>query len=340
MLASKTRIARAQERLARLREASERIADPEAIQAKLDGLQPGQKNVLWKLYRASRSELTVQELAIRKELLANLKATAKGIESDIYSVFSSLGKDNWTLANVKKIGRYQALLDQIHNRVGQLGEEMKSTLSDGLLDRFKKTWADGAYRLDSVTPESIGIRFGLFPDREILALVNEEFNGGTFSDRLGLITDDMAQDIKSQLVQSMMAGESWQDAARRIRAKMGAEGARAVWRSEMIARTELANVQVKASRYLAQENSDVVDDVIFIAHPWACDICMEKHGRPVSEVGYPIEDTHPNCACDILIVPKGWDKLAAPTGDADDAPEHPVAASKWKRDNGLGGTLE
>lgn len=336
-MTSRARTARSAARADLLREASERILDPETIQAKLDGLQPGQASTLWDLYRQSRRDLTAQEMAQRAELLDLLKKTAADIEADVYSVFGKLGSETWSLSDVRRIGRDKALLDQITNRVGQLGGEMASTLEDGLLDRFKKTWADGAYRLDSVTPDSIEIRTGLIPDREILNLLNQEFNGGTFSDRLGLISDDMAQDIKSQLIQSMMAGESWSKAAMRIRGEMGASGARAVWRSEMIARTELGRAQTMANQALYDENSDVIEVVLFIAHPGACDICAEKNGKPVSEVGYPIEDTHPNCACDILAKPKDWKALAV-AGDQHDAPE-PQDQAAWAQDNGLGGSI-
>ncbi len=323
---------RAQRRVDRLYEAAERIADPELIQTKLDGLAPGQKSLLWDLYRKSRVDLTSDEMALRRELIGNLKATADEIEADIYSVFSSLGTDGWTLAQVKRVGRFKSLLDQVANRVEALGGQLNSTLSDGLLDRFKAAWADGAYRLDAVTPESVNLRFGTMADSEIVALLNQEFNGGTFSDRLGIITDDMAQDIKSQLMQSMMSGESWQQAARRIRGEMGTVGAKAVWRSEMIARTELTRAQTTANKILYGQNEDVIEEVIFIAHPGACAICMAKHGKPVSEVGYPVDDTHPNCVCDILAVPKAWEDMAN-EADASDAPDKGPSRAKWERDN-------
>lgn len=337
MALSATTAARRAARAGRLREASERIFDPGTIQSKLEGLTGAQQDVFWRLYRSSRSQLTMGEMQQRREIVGLFKQTASDIEADIFQTFQRMNVDNWSLAGVRRVGRGQQLLDQINDRIRALGGQVGGSLSDGLLDQFKKTWLDSAHRLDSLTPESVAIKTGLLPDREILSLLNQPFNGGTFSERLGLITDDMAHNIQQSLIRSMMAEESWSEAARRIRGEMGTAGQKSVWRAEMIARTELARSQEIANAQLYAENSDVIEKIIWTAHPGACDECKDLHGERITDpAGFP--PLHPNCVCDALAVPKSWDDLSEP-GDGDFSIT-PQSRKQWAQDNNLADVLE
>ncbi len=325
------------DRSARLRESSERISDPATIEARLSGLSGKQQTLLMKLYRASRSRLTANELAVRRDLIQVFQDATADVESDVFRAFRGLGSDTWSLSSMRRIGRDQQLLYQIGNRLDRLGAEIDGRLTDGLLDQFKSTWVDGAYRLDVLTPPETAIRFGLLPDREIISMISQPWSGANFSQRLGIITDRMADDIKHQLAVSMASGEAWQDAARRVRSQMGTGGQRAVWRAEMIARTEMAHAQTMANAQLYDENADVIEDTVWVAHPGACEVCQANHGQPVSEVGYPPRDSHPNCVCDILAVPKSWGRLNADPGDFS---IRPPARSEWARDNQLADRID
>lgn len=320
---------------ARLLEAAERIHDPETIEAKLSALDPDQKTLLMKLYRSSRASLTTAEARQRAELIRLFKDTASKIEADIFQTFNAMGGEKWDYNFVRRVGRQQQLLSQVNNRIQMLGGAIQGNFDDNLLDHFKKTWLDGAYRLDVLTPESINIRTGLLPDREIMAILDQPWNGGRFSDRLGLITDDMAHRVQQEITRSMMAEESWQQTARRIRGEMGTTGQKSVWRAEMVARTELSRAQTLANAQLYDENKDVIEEVVWVTHPQACEeICIPNHGKLVSEVGYPPEDSHPNCRCSVLAVPKSWGGLAS-TGDGDFS-LRPPSKKEWAQDNGLG----
>lgn len=317
-----------------LREASERIYDPETIDARLSGMSGDQKDVLWRLYRASRSEMTARELAMRKELLGLYHDVAEDIQDDIGRLFSSIGSDKWDLQAARRAGRDRALFGQIEDRIKSLGGRVQQTFEGNLLGQYKKAYFDNAYRLDALTPESLTVKFGMLPDREIVAMLGEPWKGARFSDRIGLITDEMATNIKHSLVRSMMAEESWAAAARRIRTEMGTSGTRSVWRAEMVARTELAHAQELATAQFNKENEDVISEEVWVAHPGACEeICKPKHGLSVEEVGRPPDDSHPNCVCDVLAVPKSWGKLAK-TGDGDFS-IRPPSKKEWAADRGV-----
>ena len=317
----------------RLREVGDRILDPATINDLLDGLQPDQRGVLWKLYRASRSRLTANETRLKSELLQMFRATSDDISQDISQVFSRMGATEWNLQDARRLAHDRALFMQVDDRIGALSGQMQQSFDGALLNQYKIAYFDAGYRLDALTPDSTMIKFGMVPDQAIASMLAEPWSGARFSDRLGLISSEMSTTIKHQLIRSMMAEESWADAARRIRDQMGTEGQRSVWRAEMIARTELSRAQNLANSKLYDDNADVIDDVVWVAHPGACDVCVANHGQPVSEVGTPPEDSHPNCSCDQLAVPKSWGGLAQ-TGDGDFS-IRPQSRQSWAEMHGL-----
>lgn len=323
-------------RAAIFREGQERVYDPGTIDARLDALTAPQKSVLWRLYRGNRAAATAEEDRQRAELLRLFKQTAIKVEGDVFQVFNSLGKDEWDLASVRRVGRDKQLIDQINDRIRALGGEVNGKLSDDLLDGFKAQWVDSAHQLDVLTPDSVNVAFGLVPDTQIAAMLDEPWAGAHFSDRLGVITSEMQAQVKHALLRSMMAQDSWQDTARAIRKLMGTEGAGAVWRAEMVARTELRHAQELANEQFAAENADVIADTVWVASPAACDECKDKHGKSVDEVGRPPEDSHPNCDCGTMNIPKSWAKLAKDDEEFDDSAV--PAKGAWAKQNGLGGT--
>jgi SPP1 gp7 family putative phage head morphogenesis protein len=317
-----------------------RVHDPKEIEAQLKGLDPRQRETFWKLYRTGQARLTDLEKRQSSQLLKLFKATAEDLESDLAKTFGKLDTEEWDLATMRRAGRDKALFDQIKDRIKTLGGNFKSVFDKNVLRSYRASYVDNAFRLDKLTPESVAIKFDILPDREILALMNKPFQGARFSDRLGLITDDMAHTIQQELTRSMMAGENWRQASKRIMDEMGTQGQRAYWRSEMIARTELARAQEIAAHQLYDENADVIEKVVWTAHPGACEICQGLHGAILKKPeDYPPSASHPNCVCDAVAIPKSFDDLA--DGDDDRLPPQ-ESLKDWAKDRGaasaVGGT--
>lgn len=317
-----------------IREDGGRILDPLSIEARLSGVSGEQADLLLKLYRTSQAQLSDNEKRLRRQLVRDFQAAARQIQADMAETFANLGGETWDLASARRVGRDQVLFNQIRDRIRALGATVTDTVADGLANHFNQAYADGAYRLDVVTPESVNLNFAMLPDTEVAAMLAEPWSGANFSERLGLITDEMANTIKHQLTRSMIAGESWAQAARRIRDEMGTAGRRSVWRAEMVARTELAHAAEVATALFNQANADVIDKEIWVATPGACAaICRPKNGKDVEQVGRPPDDSHPNCTCDVLAVPKHWEDLGGGAG----GPRKPRSRDAWV-DVNLGGT--
>lgn len=284
--------------------------DPDKIESKLAGLDPNARSRFWTLYSASENRLKATELAERRALLRALKDATADLEGSVAAEFARAGEGGWNIARLRRLGRYDAFLRQIEDRIRALGGTIESSVERAMLRNFKQAYAETGFRLAQMTPESVGLSFDMLPDHAILALSHEPFSGADFSERIGLITDEMAHRIKKELTTSMIQGDSWSAVARRIRDFMGTRGRGAMWRADMIARTEITRAQELGAAQLYKENEDVIEKVVWLAHPGACPICAGLNGTevdPDDEDTLPPEASHPNCRCTTQAVPTEFD---------------------------------
>lgn len=309
-----------------------RPAFKDEIEAKLSALPLDHVNKFWRLYSQSQNRLSPIESEQRRLLLELFHDASDDVVSVTSKIFDQLGVDNWDLRTVRRFRHDEMLFRAINDRIRALGGRVNAQVEDGMMKIFKQTYLEDAYRLDQMTPEDI--QFGLIPDRQILALLHEPFNGASFSDRLGVITDDMAGAIRKTLLRSMINQESWQQAARSIRGEMGTRGQKAVWRAEMIARTELRRASSIASAQFNAENEDVIDKLVWMAHPGACALCLSLNGTEVEDAeDYPPEQSHPNCTCTVVAVPKPWSEIV---GDPETAvPPPKISFDAWVEQRGM-----
>jgi len=293
--------------------------NPREFTDTLAHLSLDQRNTFWKIYSANQNSLTRDEATQRRILIDLLRDASKDIEQHAARTFSDLGVENWDLQTMRRMGRDRVLFEQIRQRLQALNSNLNSHVEQAMLSHYKKSYYRQAYKMDSITPPDVGIRFDIMPDHEIIAMLHRPFEGAMFSDRLGLITDEMAGNIHSELTRSMIDGESWNQAARRIRGEMGTRGRKAMYRSEIIARTEIARAQEMGSQQFNRDNDDIIDKVVWVAHAGACDDCRAMNGTVLEDPeDYPPEASHPNCTCCSQAIPKRNGKevieLPAPKG--------------------------
>jgi len=311
--------------------------DPKRFDKFISSLSEEQQSAFWRLYSAKQNYLTADEAQERRLLIELFRQATKDIEVHVARIFSEQGTDKWDLQTMRRFGRDKALFEQIKQRIQTLNADLNQRVEQAMTNHFKKAWFRNAHKLDSLTPASTSIQFGIIPDYNILALLHRPFGGAMFSDRIGLITDEMAENIRRELLRSMISGESWNQAARRIRDEMGTRGRKAVWRAEMVARTELTRAQEMGTFQFNEENKDVIDKVVWVAHSGACEDCRALDGKVLKkEDDYPPNPSHPNCTCDAMAIPKPWNKLATPDEEKDKPVVQPF--NNWMEDK-VGGTI-
>lgn len=277
-----------------------------------------QVKVIAKITEQSRRALRNLE----EQNISALQEAYKKAQVEIAGRISALiGKGPWNTDDVKAMRFDTALNDSINQIIADLGNKTNSIIEDGMTEQYKESHAWSAYTLDQSTPGNIHPNANILPEANIRALVNEPFQGAMFSDRIGLITDGMAQDIKDGLLQSLINGESMADAAVRVDDIIGDTS---TWanRAEMIARTEIMRAQNLGRDYVYDQNSDVVEGTEWISTSDGrlCEWCERRDGMSDEEIrntesgddpfGNSTEQpSHPNCRCTKAPKMKSWSDL-------------------------------
>lgn len=265
---------------------------------------------------------------VENEDIAGLHNAYQAAQDDILAaVQRAFPGETWTLQEMEG-QRAQALLAQINGRLRGLAGEVTDELEAALTTQLKGAMAWTTYALDQATPPTIKPQLPILPEEAIRALVNSPFQGAMFSQRIGIITDEMADGIKSELLQSMIQGEGMADAALRLTDLIGAttdeltdEGY--TYRALRIARTEIMRAQNTGRASTYEKNGDLMEDSpewVATADDRLCEWCLRRDGMSLDEIeqGDGGEDPwgnstdlplHPNCRCTIVPRLKTWRDL-------------------------------
>ena len=289
-----------------------------------------QQQVIAKIMDQSQAALRGSEDEYLDQLQAAYQAAQDAIAARIVSRFGAAG--SWTLDDVKAQKFDAQLLTHIDETIGKLNQKTNLLLENGMADQYLQAQQWSSYMLDQVTPDTINPKVTILTDTAIRTLVNERFQGAMFSERIGLITDGMAQDIKDGLLQSMISGETMGQAADRVDAVIG-DGSTWANRAEMIARTEIMRAQNLGRSATYEQNADLMDGTEWVAtgDDRVCPSCGGRDGKTDEEIQAGIEDDefdgsidtplHPNCRCTKAPKLKSWRDLGVdmPEDWADDA---------------------
>ena len=113
--------------------------------------------------------------------------------------------------------------------------------------------------------------------RSVKAVLESDFQGAHFSDRLWNKSDAFNADIEKAMRQVLIQGENPRVASREIRKHVKVTVDRTTYVSERLAITEGARVQTATQR-LSFEEYDI-NKYVYIAEPTACKICGALNGK-------------------------------------------------------------
>lgn len=137
--------------------------------------------------------------------------------------------------------------------------------------------------------------------RSVKAVLESDFQGAHFSDRLWNKSDAFNADLEKGMRQVLIQGENPRVAARDIREHVKDTVDRTTYVSERLAITESARVQTATQR-LSFEEYDI-NKYVYIAEPTACKICGALNGKVfnVSDMraGENAAPMHPFCKCSV-----------------------------------------
>lgn len=135
----------------------------------------------------------------------------------------------------------------------------------------------------------------------VKAVLESDFQGAHFSDRLWNKSDAFNADIEKAMRQVLIQGENPRVASREIRKHVKDTVDRTTYVSERLAITESARVQTVTQRLSFEEYE--INKYVYIAEPTACKICGSLNGKVfnVSDMraGENAAPMHPFCKCSV-----------------------------------------
>lgn len=282
-----------------------------------------QRAVIDQAYSQAMRVLRGQEEQDIKKLMGAFKRAQAEILSRIHQQIMSEG---WTLDSMQRTGRLQAMLTSISQVLQSLKDEQNGIIEQASIKQFAGAYQRTIYAMDMATPTTTAIAYAPPALDAVKILANSPYKGAMFSQRIGIITDAMASDIRDELMQSMIQGEGMDAAALRVRGVLGVDDisnpmAYAA-RARTIARTEIMRAQNDARDFTYQQNADIVEDTQWMVTPddRLCRWCMRREGLTDEEIeaADPGDDPwgnsidcplHPHCRCAKAPKLKSWKDL-------------------------------
>ena len=281
-----------------------------------------QREVIDKIAEQARRALCRQEDLDTLAILQAYRRAQDNIQNSVRGIYA---EGEWSLSAVRTTTRNSRMMSAIGEQLTLLHTETVTRVENAAVQQYKDSYLWGGYMVDQATPQTVAVSMTTITTPAVAAIVNTPFEGAMFSQRIGAVTDAMASDIRDELTQSVINGESMDDAAYRVRDVFGAynldspEGY--ANRADMIARSEIMRASGLARDFIYDQNRDLMDDDDeWIATPddRLCEWCMSRDGKTAKEfkplAGDPngkkfTRPLHTRCRCDKIPRLKSWKKL-------------------------------
>jgi hypothetical protein len=229
----------------------------------------------------------------------------------------------------KLTDNFEKLLDRSLIETSNLGTEVNKII----LSQYQK----------SLKGEGINVNFSRILNKVSSEAVAYTYNkiwtdGLVLSDRIWLLNKRTTGEIERIIMQNILSGGSASDKAtisalenllnpNYTPAKLTSlHGRKVGYEASRLLRTETSVAFNEADRLSNLKNPGVTGET-WLTAPGCCEICDEKDGKDVKEVGYPIE--HPNCRCSTLAVVESIEDFTERYLKFMDSPESDRQLGDW-----------
>jgi len=260
-------------------------------------------------------------------LVDGFKAAQAEIDGRLQGAFSEMTASGWNMADMANGGRDQKLFDEISRILGDLNVKTNDQITNAAAKQFENALAHASYAIDQATPPTIPAKVPVIPMDNVKALVNTPYEGAMFSQRIGMVSDAMAMDIRNGLLQSMIQGEDMRSASKRVADVLGSasrtDPRSHMARAEAIARTEIMRSQNLGRDASYRANEDVLekeDEWVATADGRLCPWCLRRDGMTTAEIAKAPSGKdpfgkknkpplHTHCRCTLAPQVKTWKDL-------------------------------
>lgn len=253
-----------------------------------------------------------------KVLLRGYAALLRQLKGEIASLAIDVsGEDqlvwDWSKLNSQQ-ARIQALLAQTNVHIEELARTTVA-MTDSILHAV--TMQEYAFSGYLLTMQGEG-RFPVLPllDKEAIhSLVNRDWSGKRFSNRIWDNTARLGKQLQQELLASMMRGESVAKTTRRLKELLETDAYKAerLVRSEIIAAGNAAKKK-SVQDFITDHGADGIEGMkrLETLDRKTCAICRAADGRvyPMKSISDAPDIEHPNCRVTYTPVVKGFQQVS------------------------------
>lgn len=189
-----------------------------------------------------KSEKAVERLARRREreLLVAYSRSLREIKSQVASMYEKYGtRSELPLSEVQKYNRLKNLEDNIAKEVGKLTSAGTSKIKAGMRETYQESYYRTAFAVEREAQAKLG--FGQLSTDAVNRAIENELDSVGFIQRNRENNRRLVRQVRSELTQGLVQGESYQQTANRLTRRFEVGANEAV----RIARTENHRVQSK-----------------------------------------------------------------------------------------------
>lgn len=218
------------------------------------------------------------------------------------TIYSSMEKSDWTMAEFTKFKRDVTLYNEINGQLEALGKKTEELMAKNISVVCKDTVLTDAYFLEQFSAKSTNLKILNMSMLKEVAETN--WSGLVYSERIWRDVEQLKYILREQIMQAVILGEGNKKIAKRINDIMG----RGAYNASRLARTEVIAASSRVQKAFAKDNPDIVDKMEWVAYidSRTSKECMLHNGevKTVEEWETSSEQIpcHPNCRCSYVMV--------------------------------------
>lgn len=267
-----------------------------------------------------------------RKVLKRQKQHLEDMRKTLGSIYMKYADSEGSLI-VNGIDRFHIMQDMEKNIVNTSRDLIKITTAITGVSLLK-SYVNSYYKTANIIQDgiSIGINYKILRPEFIESVLNANFEGQTYSNRIWKNTNKLANKLYTTIEKGISEGTSIQKLSREVKNAFGVNS----YESKRLITTEMARVTSDATLNI-YEDSGVVDKVMWVATLEAnvtCSDCASLDGQifDLNDVNKPTIPLHPNCRCAWISVIDGWQPKTR--RDQDTKSNIPYKAYEdWKKNN-------
>lgn len=239
---------------------------------------------------------------MEKEVLKLYKAATKEIQAGVNDIWLKMLSDGEiNISSLYNYNRYKAIQDTINKELNKLGKEEIDIINSHLEEAYIKTFGESIVEMGG---EPIDTSWGQFNKESVNSIVNANFKGATWSDRIWENQDILRGQLQQKVIDSAILGKDVRKVAKDLSKRMEVS----LSDSNRIIRTETMRVLNDGCKNAAIQRGYEKYEFLAAIDDRTSQECKQLNGKifelASGVVGVNMPPIHPNCRSTILPVIK------------------------------------